>query len=79
MSTPWFEQTAETGIFWNAREEEEVVKTVLAVKAAKQEVVAEPEDETELEDDTNVSLWRAMFKKLRFSECFILELYQGRW
>ena len=30
---PWFEQTAETGMFWNAGEEEEVVKTVLPVKA----------------------------------------------
>ena len=34
--------------------------------------VVEPEDETKLEDDTNVPLWRAMFKKLRFSECLIL-------
>ena len=73
MSTPWwFEQTAETGMFWIAGEEEEVVKTVLPVKAAKIEVVVEPENETELEDDTNVPLWKAMFKKLRFSECLIV-------
>ena len=72
MSTPWFEQTAETGMFWNAGEEEEVFKTVLPVKAAKEEVVVKPEDETEVEDDTNLPLWRAMFKKLRFSECLIL-------
>ena len=65
MSTPLFEQTAETGMFWNAGEEEKVVKTVLPVKAATEEVVVEPEDETEFEDDTNV-------KKLRFSECLIL-------
>ena len=56
----------------NAGEEEEVVETVLPVKAAKQEVVAEPEDETELEGNTNVPLWRAMFRRLRFSECLIL-------
>ena len=55
-----------------ADEEEEVVKTVLPVRAAKQEVVVEPEDETELEDDTNVPPWRAIFRKLRFSECLIL-------
>ena len=55
-----------------ADEEEEVVKTVLPVRAAKQEVVVEPEDETELEDDTNVPLWRAIYRKLRFSECLIL-------
>ena len=48
-----------------ADEEEEVVKTVLPVKAATEKVVVGPEDETELEDDTNV-------KKLRFSECLIL-------
>ena len=48
-----FEQTADAGMFWNAGEEEEVVKTVLPMKAAKGEVVVEPEDETELEDDAN--------------------------
>ena len=56
----------------NAGEEEEVVKTLLPVKAATQEVVVEPEDETEREDDTKVPLWRAVFRKLRFSECLIL-------
>ena len=56
----------------NAGEEEEVVETVLPVKAARQEVVVEPEDATELEDDANVPLWRAIFRKLRFSECLIL-------
>ena len=56
----------------NAGEEEEVVKTVLPVKAATQEVVVEPEDETEREDDTKVPLWRAIFRKLRLSECLIL-------
>ena len=56
----------------NADEEEEVAEPVLPVKAARQEVVVEPEDETELEDDTNVPLWRAIFRKLRFSECLIL-------
>ena len=67
-----FEQFAETGMLSYADEGEEVVKTVLPVKTAKQEVVVEPEDETELEDDTNVPLWRAIFRKLRFSECLIL-------
>ena len=47
---PSFELTVDTGMFWNAGEEEEVVKTVLAMKAAKEEVVVEPEDKTELED-----------------------------
>ena len=59
-------------MFWNAGEEEEVVKTVLPVKAATQEVVVEPEDETEREDDTKVRLWRAVFRMFRFSECLIL-------
>ena len=66
---PSFEQTAETGMFWNAGEEEEVVKTVLPKKAAKEKVVVEPEDETELEDDAHVPLWRAILKPWRFSEC----------
>ena len=59
-------------MFWNADEEGEVVKTVLPVKAATQEVVVEPEDETEREDDTKVRLWRAVFRMFRFSECLIL-------
>ena len=67
-----FEQFAETGMVSYADEEEEVVKTVLPVKAAKEEVVGEPEDETELEDNTNVPRWRAFFRRLRFSECLIL-------
>ena len=65
---PSFEQTADTGMFWNAGEEEEVVKTVLPMKAATEEVVVEPEDETELEDDANVPLWGAIFESLPFSE-----------
>ena len=69
-----FEQTADTGMFWNAGEEEEVVKIVLPMKASKEEVVVKPEDETELEDDANVPLWGAIFKPLRFSECFYSEM-----
>ena len=65
-----FEQFSQTGMLSYADEEEEVVKTVLPVRAAKQEVVIEPGDETELEDD--VPLWRAIYRKLRFSECLIL-------
>ena len=64
-NTPLFEQFAATGMLSYADEEEEVVKTVLPVKAATEKVVVGPEDETELEDDTNV-------KKLRFSECLFL-------
>ena len=66
---PSFEQTADKGMFWNAGEEEEVVETVLPMKASKEEIVVKPEDETELEDDSNVPLWGAIFKPLRFSEC----------
>ena len=64
-NTPLVEQFAATGMLSYADEEEEVVKTVLPVKAATEKVVVGPEDETELEDDTNV-------KKLRFSECLFL-------
>ena len=66
---PSFEVSADLGTFWNTGEEEEVLQTVLPMKVAKEEVVVEPEDETELEDDANVPLWRAIFKPLRFSEC----------
>ena len=74
MSMLSFKQTADAEMFWNALEEEEVVKTVLAMKAAKGEVVVEPEDDTELEDDANVPLWRAIFKPLRFSECLYYDM-----
>ena len=50
MITSSLDQAAETGMFWNAGEEEEVVETMLPVKAAKEEV----EDETEVEDNTYV-------------------------
>ena len=40
-----FEQTADTGMFWNAGEKEEVVETVLPMKASKEEVVVKPEDD----------------------------------
>ena len=69
-----FELSADAEMFWNAGEEEEVVKTVLPMKAAKKEVVVEPEDETELEDDANVPLWRAIFNRLRFSECLYSDM-----
>ena len=49
-----FEQTAETGMLSNAGKDKEVVETVLPVKAAKEEVVVELEDETEVEDNTYV-------------------------
>ena len=53
-NTPSFEQTAETGMLWNAGEEEEVVETVLPVKAIKEKVVVEPEDKTDVEGKTYV-------------------------
>ena len=37
----FFEQTAETEMFWDAVEEEEVLDTVLPVKADKEDVVVE--------------------------------------
>ena len=49
-----FEQTAATGILSKAGKDKEVVETVLPVKSAKEEVVVEPEDETEVEDNTYV-------------------------
>ena len=63
MSTPSFEQTAETGILSNAGKDKEGVKTVLPVKAAKEEVVVEPEEETEVEDNTYVGENRIVIKR----------------
>ena len=57
MSMPSFEQTAATGIISKASK---VVETVLPVKAAKEEVVLEPEDETEVEDNTYVGESRSV-------------------
>ena len=54
MSMSSFEQTAETGIPSKAGKDKEVVETVLAVKAANEEVVVEPGDETEVKDNTYV-------------------------
>ena len=62
-STPSFEQTAETGILSNAGKDKEVVKTVLPVKAGKEEVVVELEDETEVEDNTYVGENRIVIKR----------------
>ena len=42
-----------------------MVQTVLPIKAAVEEVVVEPKNESELK---NKSLWRATFKTLRFIE-----------
>ena len=49
-----FEQTVETGIDSKAGKDKEVVQTVLAVQAAKEEVVVAPEDETEVKDNSYV-------------------------
>ena len=63
MSLPSFEQTAETGILSKAGKDKEVVKTVLPVKAAKEEVVVELDDETEVEDNTYVGEKRIVIKR----------------
>ena len=55
-----FEQTGETGIPSKAGKDKEVVETVLAVKAAKEEVLVEPEDETEVKDNTYVGESRSV-------------------
>ena len=60
MSMPSFEQTAATGILSKAGKDKEVVETVLPVKSAKEEVVVEPEDETEVEDNTYVGESRSV-------------------
>ena len=51
-----------------------MVKTVLPVKATKEEVVVESADESELEYSTDVPLQRAIFKTLRFSECLYSDM-----
>ena len=58
-----FEQTAETGVLSKAGKEEEVIETALPVKVAKREVVVEPEDETEVEDNTYVGESRSIIKR----------------
>ena len=60
---PSFEQTAETGMLSNAGEDQEVVETVLPGKAAKEEIVAEPQDETEVEDNTYVGESRSVITR----------------
>ena len=60
MSLSSFEQTAATGILSKAGKDKAVVKTVLPVKATKEEVVVEPEDETEVEDNTYVGESRSV-------------------
>ena len=60
---PSFEQTAETGMLSNAGEEEEVVEMLLPMKAAKEEVLVDPKDETEVEDNTNVGESRSVITR----------------
>ena len=55
-----FEQTAETGMLSKAGKEEEEVETLLAVKAPIEQIVVEPEDETEVEDNTYVGESRSV-------------------
>ena len=47
-----FEQTAETGILSKASKDKEVVEAVLPLKGNEEEGVVEPEEETEVEDNT---------------------------
>ena len=49
-----------TGMLSKAGTDKEVVETVLPVKACKEEVVEEPEDETEVEDNTYVGESRSV-------------------
>ena len=58
-----FEQTTESGMLSKAGKEEEVVETVLPVKVAKKEGVVEPEDETEVEDNTYVCESRSVITR----------------
>ena len=51
---------SETGMLSKAGKDKEVVETVLPVKAGKEEVVVEPEDETEVEDNTYVGESRSV-------------------
>ena len=60
---PSFEKTAETGMLSNAGEEEEVVEMLLPMKAAKEEVLVDPKDEAEVEDNTNVGESRSVIKR----------------
>ena len=46
-----------------AGKEEEVVETALPVKVAKREVVVEPEDETEVEDNAYVGESRSVITR----------------
>ena len=47
----------------NAGKDKEVVETVLPVKATEKEGVVEPEDETEVEDNTYVNESRSVIKR----------------
>ena len=47
----------------NAGKDKEVVETVLPVNATEKEGVVEPEDETEVEDNTNVGESRSVIKR----------------
>ena len=62
-NTPSFEQTAETGMLSNAGDEEEVVEMLLPMKAAKEEVLVDPKDETEVEDNTYVGESRSVITR----------------
>ena len=60
---PSFEKTAETGMLSNAGKDEEVVETLLPMKAAKEEVLVDTEDETEVEDNTYVGESRSVITR----------------
>ena len=60
---PSFEQTAETGMLSNAGEGEEMVEMLLPMKAAKEEVLVDPKDEAEVEENTNVGESRSVITR----------------
>ena len=62
-STPSFEQTAETGMLSNAGKDKEVVEAVLPFKGNEEEGVVEPEEETEVEDNTYCNESRSVIKR----------------
>ena len=62
-STPSFEQTAETEMLSNAGKDKEVVETVLPLKGSEEEGDVEPEEETEVEDNTYCNESRSVIKR----------------
>ena len=62
-STPSFEQTAESRMLLNAGKDKEVVETVVPFKGTEEEGFVEPEEETEVEDNTYCNESRSVIKR----------------